>query len=451
MLDQSFSARNFHRIFDIENRKGKNLEFIYFPDIKLITDELKDNRTSFKALKKIRPTLSVADYEQKKNDLNVRKDELKSQKKDALALELEETSKKLANIKYKVSISILPAKVRGKSVYKIGDSAAEYFAIKQVQGNIRRLYKVKQANRELILPQLREVIGDKMSKIVVRTDIASFYESIDRERLLTKLSRDGLLGYASLKVISSVLNDYGVLSNSSKGIPRGIGLSAYLAEIYMKSLDRYVRNIDGVIYYARYVDDIVIVYCEIPNVRPGSKLKASLKRLKDTEGLTLNKSKTQIVRMSNMNDSDITYLGYKFEYKSGSVHMYMSPDKFDRYKHRVNKAFSEHKKSSNTKTLMARRLLIARIKLLTGNTRLLNSKKNAFIGIYFSNSLLTKDNQLAALDTLLSGRINQLASHSLKRKLANFSFIEGYRKKEFVKFSASRLKQVIANWKVSHD
>jgi len=378
MLDQSFSAKNFRKIFDLENRKGKNLELIYFPNVKTITDELKNNSQSFRDLKKIKSTLTATNYEKNKNALNTKKVELKSKKKETLDIELEQISEKLADAKYKVSISVLPTQVRGKSVYKIGNKAEEYFAIKQVQENIRRIYKVKQANRELILPQLREVIGDKTPKILVRTDIASFYESIDRNKLLAKLSGDGLLGYASLKIISSVLSQYGTLSGSDKGIPRGIGLSAYLAELYMESFDRYVRDIDGVIYYSRYVDDIVVVYCRMPNVNPQwLKLRTSVQRLRNIEGLNLNKSKSEIIKMPSKQTSCIKYLGYSFKYSNGRVDLYMSPDKFNRYKERIDKAFSEYKKSSNTKTLVAKRLLISRIKLLTGNTRLLNSKKNA--------------------------------------------------------------------------
>lgn len=42
MLDQSFSADNFRKIFDLENRKGNYLEGKYFPDLKEISKNTQD-------------------------------------------------------------------------------------------------------------------------------------------------------------------------------------------------------------------------------------------------------------------------------------------------------------------------------------------------------------------------------------------------------------------------
>jgi hypothetical protein len=39
-----------------------------------------------------------------------------------------------------------------------------------------------------------------------------------------------------------------------------VGISAILAELYMRDLDRNVASFDGVAFYARYVDDIVILF-----------------------------------------------------------------------------------------------------------------------------------------------------------------------------------------------
>ena len=41
MLDQSFAVENLRSIFDFENRKGLNLEEIYFPEVGKITKKIK--------------------------------------------------------------------------------------------------------------------------------------------------------------------------------------------------------------------------------------------------------------------------------------------------------------------------------------------------------------------------------------------------------------------------
>ena len=48
MLDQSFSAENFRKILDYENRKGLYLEGEYFQDIEIITEEIKKCNTEIR-------------------------------------------------------------------------------------------------------------------------------------------------------------------------------------------------------------------------------------------------------------------------------------------------------------------------------------------------------------------------------------------------------------------
>lgn len=44
MLDQSFSAENFSKVFEDENRKGNNLASRFFPTVKDINNEIRNER-----------------------------------------------------------------------------------------------------------------------------------------------------------------------------------------------------------------------------------------------------------------------------------------------------------------------------------------------------------------------------------------------------------------------
>ena len=44
------------------------------------------------------------------------------------------------------------------------------------------------------------------------------------------------------------------------GVPRGIGISAYLSELFMRNVDNQIQELDDLIYYARYVDDIIAIF-----------------------------------------------------------------------------------------------------------------------------------------------------------------------------------------------
>ena len=52
MLNQSFSADNFRKILDLENRKGNYLEGVFFPSLKSFTEEIKDCNRQIKEKKR---------------------------------------------------------------------------------------------------------------------------------------------------------------------------------------------------------------------------------------------------------------------------------------------------------------------------------------------------------------------------------------------------------------
>lgn len=93
---------------------------------------------------------------------------------------------------------------------------------------------------------------------VVRLDVRHFYESINREAILMKLVEDARLSYTTLDLLQTLFKN--PIIASSTGLPRGLGISAELSELYMKYFDLSIRRVGGVYYYARFVDDI-IVFC----------------------------------------------------------------------------------------------------------------------------------------------------------------------------------------------
>lgn len=89
MLDQSFSADNFKRIFDFQNRKGVYLESDFFPEVEKLTSELKRCKYDFRQLKKDKLNIKAEDYQKKKDALNEKKESLKLEKEKLLTQDLE--------------------------------------------------------------------------------------------------------------------------------------------------------------------------------------------------------------------------------------------------------------------------------------------------------------------------------------------------------------------------
>src|SRR5690606_24300607 len=197
--------------------------------------------------------------------------------------------------------------------------------------NIYKTFKVKQASRKIIIDQLRLLLDDGFPKIIIRTDIKKFYESIPHKELLEKIEENSLLSYPSKKIIRSVLNQYweiliadGIktINDERMGIPRGIGFSAYLSELYLRDFDNKIKSIENVTYYSRYVDDIIMIIT--PDHRNKYQnvdiLKDEIKNiLFEKSKLNINTSKTIVLDLTienknrtNSETYDLTYLGYKF-------------------------------------------------------------------------------------------------------------------------------------------
>ncbi|KZY52572.1 hypothetical protein A3734_18490 [Sulfitobacter sp. HI0054] len=257
MLDQSFSPENFRKIFDIENRKGNYLEGEFFPDIEVQSQKVQSFIEELRSLKGKKDNHTPEEYEALRVNLSEELEALRKEREEMLHSKLNEVSSNVCAKEFSFGIREVDIG-RTKKVFVPERSAETHFALKQIQYNIRRLYKVKQSNRHEIICQLRELLADAMPKYIVRTDISSFYESIPRNILLGKLRNDPLLTLQSKKIIRRILYEYSQITGRDTGLPRGIGISAYLAELYMRDIDSSIRNHPGVLYYARYVDEALL-------------------------------------------------------------------------------------------------------------------------------------------------------------------------------------------------
>lgn len=451
MLDQSFSVSNFRKIFDYENRKGCYLEGRYYPGLEKISKELKTCATEFKSLNKEKSTLSIENYENKKTELNDKKNRLKEQKEILLNAELEKICKQINEGDYCVELIKVNTPKGNKVAYSIEkNNICAYFIIKQIQYTLKKLYKVQQSNRYNIICSLRGILDNNFPKYIIRTDIEAFYESISQDHILNKINKDSLLTLSSKKIIQNIFVEYKKLSGSSSGIPRGIGISAYLAELYLREFDEAIKRHSDIIFYARYVDDIIAIYAP----KPDTDISDLFNKIKDEAAklsLTLkdkSSGKTDEIDLRTPSNKKFEYLGYKFNIESKKVNIGISDNKTGRYKKRLEIIFSEYEKQKPTE-IIARKLLINRIRFITGNTRLSNNKDNALVGIYFTNNLITDSSCLNKLDTLLTQKINnsQALSDRVKKRLLKITFKTGWEQKIFYKFSVKEIQEIVKVWK----
>lgn len=328
MLDQTFSKLNFQKISDSENRKGSNINAHFFPKVKTATDVLKDAMRAVRKFKKSHKTPYSKSVQNTFDKLTAARDEAREARDIILEKFLAETAEEAAKTGFSIEIN----KVTGpgkKPVYIAEDNAVNYYVTKQLSKNIRRLYKVKQADRNLISKQLSSFLVEQFPYHVVRLDISKFYEDIDQKILLQKISGDELLSFNSVRIIKSLLYNYSKLASTPNlGIPRGIGVSAYLAELYMRDIDKSIRSLPDVVFYARYVDDIVAVFAPSKGSAVGG-YRSKMEEFITNKNLALNQ--TKMADFSKMDAGwTLEYLGYRYKKKNTSAHIHLSTEKLKR-------------------------------------------------------------------------------------------------------------------------
>lgn len=137
----------------------------------------------------------------------------------------------------------------------------------------------------------------KNTKYCLKMDISKFYPSIDN---------DTLKGMFSNKIKDrNCLWLINIIIDSCKGLPIGNYTSQWFSNYYLEGLDHYIKEQLKIIYYIRYVDDLVLLSA---NKRKLHKAKIKISNYLDTIQLTI-KNNWQVFKVRNR---AIDFLGFKF-------------------------------------------------------------------------------------------------------------------------------------------
>lgn len=396
------------------------------------------------------------------------------------------------------------------------EQVSEYFLTKdlpnklilrKLNDNIKRIYKDKQANRRIIISQVKTLLSETCPFWVVKTDIKSFYESIDTKRLISKFHDDSMLSYQSMFLLERIFNNP-ILAGKT-GVPRGMNISATISELYMRKFDRWVRSYDSVYYYARFVDDIIIFSNSLKDsLTLIENLNVQLKLL--AEGLSINYKKTELFDGKSLESLDILsgkniqnklrhkleYLGYSFSKeiipekivlkkiqninklrytieskysviennrvsvilldtiqreKHSSLIVSVADKKVKKIKTRIIKAFLDFSKNKDFN------LLEKRIQFLTGNYSIRKSEEGNSLraGIYYNYLQVTDHSVFVELNQFLRKSIYSKSpnfgaktglSNIQKSKLSKYCFLAGFENKVHSEFSYVEMQKIIKCW-----
>lgn len=133
---------------------------------------------------------------------------------------------------------------------------------------------------------------------VLKIDVHHFFESIDKDILMSKLERI-YKEKEVLNLFSKIIYGY-----PRTGLPIGNLTSQYLANLYLSDLDHYMKEVFHAKYYLRYMDDIVIL----------GKNKSWLRRALNKVRKFLEKEKLELnpkYQISPVDDRGVDFVGYR--------------------------------------------------------------------------------------------------------------------------------------------
>lgn len=338
---------------------------------------------------------------------------------------------------------IFKNKYKGKDVFTIKDSD-EFIAIKKLNFVIKRLYKISYSNRNQILNQAISLLDDGSNYSIIRADIKDFFETIPRKKIVQKLKSDSLLGSLMINKLNQLEESLKVLSCDS--LPRGISLSSTLSELYLRDFDQLMKNHDNVHYYARYVDDIIIICLDdLGSIE--SLLQESLSKL----GLSLN-DKYKSIKSTQIHD-DFDYLGVNFQFSSKATSYSFSDAKIKKIKTKIIKAIIDYRNNRNDL------LLIDRIAFLTCNYKLYTKTQsnNLKAGIYYSNQHINDFKKLNEVNDFLRksftskkgslAKVVNLIPNNVISQCIKMCFFKGYINKTMIQFDKNNFKSIMECWK----
>lgn len=320
-----------------------------------------------------------------------------------------------------------------------------------------------QTGRNNIVENLKHLLSEGVPYRLYRLDIKNFYESLDISEARSLVWNHEKYSPRTKALCDSILHHQKIIGEC--GLPRGIAISAILSDLMLKDFDVQMKCNKDVYFYARFVDDIVIL---TSSKEKTGFFMADLKAALPT-GLSLNKSKCYIKYLPRAVKSstpipvlDAEYLGYKFAVCNPSsassermVSCTIADKKLKKIKTRIIRALLDYKVNRK------QGLLIDRIKFLTSNFQVFNENSNQtnMAGIYFNYPLINSgDEGLKSLDkflrvAVLSPKIGSGKGvvvdleNSLRKKLLKFSFEKGHANQVFSHFTGNRLNLIGKCWK----
>jgi hypothetical protein len=360
--------------------------------------------------------------------------------------------------------SVRAATIRRKTTYSV-TNPLERLVLRQANEAIIRLKQIEHSNRDLIVRQLRSILSEGIEYRIYKLDIQSFFESVSIGLMLDLMATDPDIPHTVHRTLTSFFNCTRAMSIG--GLLRGIPLSSTLSEYILIAFDRTVAQMPEVYFYARYVDDIIVL--TIGDEKPA----AFINRLRRTlfPGLKFNTAKSKYYDLKDTPGKDPNILHYAFDFLGYQFNIYkrhkdnnrvarqvrldISPRKTNRLKSRMLLSFRRFIEDNDFQ------MLFERLRLIAGNYNVDDKRRSIrrTTGIYCNYRRIDPLNSVALVELddfikahvlyprgKLSDQIQASITNSQRRQLLSVSFKRSFERRTFYHFTPSRLHDLIAAW-----
>lgn len=486
-MSQYSSSYNYDSLddaFNAVNRKGKMQKRYLSPEYLAAAQKYRDMRTELNNILRKKKAERTEAETNKVDQLKQLMKDNAQQQKILLQEHLNMVSSRILSSGFRFKLTPDTSKDHRKPLYTIGATAEEFFAMQVLCRNVKKLFKISMSSRNEILSQLKMLLReDKSRYYIIRTDVCHCFESIPHDKLFGYLEGNNLLDVKSKSLLRGLIrkefetkNLRPLVRTPQTGIPRGCAVSSLLSEFYLSKIDEELRRtLPGIVFLARYVDDIIIVVHPDLDDEHWWSLKKYVTSLTDTYdkyGLTIHTPTDKTNKCYTYDSKDtknlkFDFLGYTIQSIRGDKNKQgffsLSDNKKQRIRNRIEKTFRKFDSLLNTVSYdVAAHYLFDALHVLTCNINLYNAKRGVKVGIFYSNQLLDNIKDLEGLDNYLQYWCSKISlggkagvdptkhpqiEAKLKQQLKQVSFVKGFETPhKRYKIKKTRLQMIKQSW-----
>lgn len=480
----SYNYDSLYDAFNVVNRKGKMQKRYLSPEYLAKAQEYREMRKKLNTILRKKKDKRTEEEKSEVDKLKQLMENNAQQQKILLQEHLSNVSSKILSSSFRFNLTPDASRDPQKPLYSIGATAEEFFAMQVLCRNVKKLFKISMSSRHEILSQLKMLLReDKSRYYIIRTDVCHCFESIPHDKLFQYLEGNNLLDVKSKSLLRGLIrkefedkNLRPLVQTLQTGIPRGCAISSLLSEFYLSKIDEVLKcALPGIVFMARYVDDIIIV--AHPNLDDEHQwsLDDYVKALTNTyieHGLRIHTptdgtNKCYTYDSADTKNLKFNLLGYTIQSIKGDKDKQgffsLSKDRKKKIEDRITKTFQKFDSLLNTVPYdVAAHYLFDALHVLTCNINLYNAKRGVKVGIFYSNQLLDNAKDLEGLDKYLQHKCSQISlggktgvdlakqpqiEATLKKQLEQVSFVKGFAMPhKRYKIKKNRLQMIKQSW-----